>query len=83
MCKGKSEKAEKVKVSVYKMNSFDHDEPILKKNDGRFVLFPIKHPKVSSYSSEFEFYFAKIINFKNRFGTCTRKPRHRFGQLKR
>lgn len=78
-----SEKAEKVKISEYKMNSYDHEEPILQENDRRFVLFPIKHPKVSFCSFEFELYFANLINFKNRFGTCTRKPRHHFGQLRR
>ena len=63
------------------------DEPLLRENPHRFVLFPIKYHEVSvaTDASRVKWFRDSRTNilFSYRSGRCTRRPRHHSGQLRR
>lgn len=56
------------------------DEPLLQENPHRFVLFPIKYHEVRVvHASTRKVFSQTYTNSFDRYGKCTRKPKHPFG----
>lgn len=70
------------------IKAMEAEEPILKANPHRFVMFPIRYHEVGSFidSRHVESVFVNPIADairNHRSGKCTRRPRHRSGRRKR
>lgn len=69
------------------IKSFEADEPLLKENPHRFVLFPIKYHEVRVYphALRVKCFFSPIADASStdRYGRCTRRLKPRSGPPKR
>jgi hypothetical protein len=75
---------EKTETTVEKID--ESDEPLLRENPGRFVLFPIKYHEVCDASNRVKWStrdFTASLTWRHRSGKCTRRPRPRSGLLRR
>lgn len=78
-------KQEEEPTKIPDLRPIELEEPILKENPQRFVLFPIQYHEVrdATFTQPYVLSGPILILHRYRSGKCTRSTRHPFGLLRR